>query len=227
MLIFRYLKDKFIATRQLNSQNTQAGFTLFECILAIAILSITVASIVGLQSSIISVTQLATDGMKASWAARSAMAQMQYVLETQGQDKLPEETTLPWVTDSQYTITLKRKELKEVKISQFLTSALGIYNLVNPQGNENLDVDRMFGSVTSVLDSTANTNPKGFFSNFTIEVKWTSGVLNKSIFEGFFFVDKNTFTNIKLPDPPGSNTPKSNDTPSNNNNPNNTPPSGN
>ncbi|WP_202914012.1 type IV pilus modification PilV family protein [Pigmentibacter ruber] len=217
MQIFHYLKDNNLFKNNLIKMQTAEGFTLFECILAIAILSVTVASIVGLQSSIISVTQIASDGMKGSWAARSAIAQMQYVIETQGQDKLPEEKNYPWVTDSQFSISLKRKELKEVKISQFLTSAIGIYNIVNPQGNENQDVDRMLASITSVLDSSAGSSPNGFFSNFLIEVKWTSGIVNKTINEGFFFVDKNTFANINLPDPPGS----SNNNGNNQNNSNN------
>lgn len=220
MQIFRYLKNKFTVNQNINLKQ-QEGFTLFECILAIAILSVTVASIVGLQSSIISVTQLASDGMKASWAARSTIAQMQYVNEIQGQDHLPEEKTFPWMTDPQFSIAIKRKELKDVKISQFLTSAIGIYNIVNPQGNENSDVDKMFASVTSLLDASAGSSPKGFFSNFIIEVKWTSGIINKTISEGFFFVDKNTFSNIKLPDPPGSNNNNSNNNNNNSNNNNN------
>ena len=82
---------------------------------------------------------------------------------------------------------------------------MGVYNLVNPAGNENLDVDKMFASVNSMLDSSAGSNPKGFFSNFTVEVKWNSGLTPKTITEGFFFVDKETFKNIKLPDIGGSN----------------------
>ncbi|WGL59289.1 prepilin-type N-terminal cleavage/methylation domain-containing protein [Pigmentibacter sp. JX0631] len=221
MQIFRYLKDNYLLKDKLNKMQETDGFTLFECILAIAILSVTVASIVGLQSSIISVTQIASDGMKGSWAARSAIAQMQYIVETQGQDKLPEEKNYPWITDSQFSISLKRKELKDVKISQFLTSAIGIYNIVNPQGNENQDVDRMLASITSVLDGTSGSSPKGFFSNFLIEVKWTSGIVNKTINEGFFFVDKNTFANINLPDPPGSNNNNNNNQNNNGNNGNN------
>ncbi len=220
MQIFRYLKNKFMLLQKNINLKQQEGFTLFECILAIAILSVTVASIVGLQSSIISVTQLASDGMKASWAARSTIAQMQYVLEVQGQDHLPEEKTFPWMTDAQFSISIKRKELKDVKISQFLTSAMGIYNIINPQGNENTDVDKMLASITSLLDASAGSSPKGFFSNFIIDVKWNSGIINKTISEGFFFVDKNTFSNIKLPDPPGTNNNNNNNTNPDNNNTN-------
>jgi prepilin-type N-terminal cleavage/methylation domain-containing protein len=178
----------------------QQGFTLIECILAIGILSVVVASIVGLQSSIISVTQIASDGMRASWAARSTISQMQYLIDTQGQTNIPENTTIPWVTDNQFSINIKRTELKDVKISQFLTSALGVYNLVNPAGNENLDVDKTLGTITTMLDTSAGSNPKGFFSNVVIEVKWTSGITPKTISEGFFFMDKDTFANVTLPD---------------------------
>ncbi|APJ03273.1 type IV pilus modification PilV family protein [Silvanigrella aquatica] len=213
-----YLKNK---KNILNStiKNKQEGFTLLECILAIGILSIVVASVVGLQSSIISVTQIASDSMRASWAARSAISQMQYIVDVQGQAEIPEKTTVPWETDNQFTTTITRKELKDVKVSHFLTSSLGVYNLVNPGGNENLDVDKMLASVTGMLDSTSGTNPKGIFSNVVIEVKWTSGVLQKTIEEGFFFIDKKIFTNMVLPDFGGSknNSNNSNNTPSNNN----------
>jgi prepilin-type N-terminal cleavage/methylation domain-containing protein len=177
-------------------KHSEKGFTLIECILAVGILSIVVASIVGLQSSIISVTQIATDGMRASWAVRSTIAQMQYLIETQGQANLPENTTLPWVTDNQFIITVNRTELKDVKISQFLTSAMGVYNIVNPAGNENLDTERMFSSINNVLDQDLTSNSKGFFSNFTINVKWNSGLIPKTISEGFFFIDNDTFKGI-------------------------------
>lgn len=180
-------------------QNHQQGFTLIECILAIGILSVVVASIIGLQSSIISVTQTATDSMRASWAARSAIAQMQYILDTQGQGNINQNTTFPWVTDNQFSITVKRTELKDVKISQFLKSALSVYNLVNPAGNENLDVDTMLSAITTTLDSSVGSNPKGFFSNVVIEVKWTSGIIPKTISEGFFLIDKETFATVTLP----------------------------
>ena len=183
-----------------NQQVHQQGFTLIECILAIGILSVVVASIVGLQSSIISVTQIASDGMRASWAARSTIAQMQYLIDTQGQSNIPEETTIPWVTDNQFSINVKRTELKEVKISQFLTSALGVYNLVNPSGNENINVDQTYSAITSMLDSSAGSIPKGFFSNVVVEVKWTSGITPKTISEGFFLMDKDTFKNVTLPE---------------------------
>lgn len=212
--------------KETKTNNNQQGFTLIECILAIGILSIVVASIVGLQSSIISVTQIASDSMRASWAARSAIAQMQYLIDSQGQANVPEKTTIPWITDNQFSINVERTELKDVKISQFLTSALGVYNLVNPSGNENIDVDKMLGAVTTMLDTSAGSNPKGFFSNVVINVNWTSGITPKTISEGFFLIDKDTFTNVKLPDLGGKNDASGssnnpNNSESSNNNPNN------
>lgn len=214
MQILRCPKNKEIKIGN-NLQDHQQGFTLIECILAVGILSVVVASVVGLQSSIISVAQIASDNMRASWAARSTIAQMQYLIDTQGQDKMPENETIPWVTDNQFSIHVKRTELKDVKISHFLTSALGVYNLVDPAGNENLDVDKMLGAVTSMLDSSAGSNSKGFFSNVVIEVTWTSGITPKTISEGFFLIDKDTFANVNLPDLGGNNNNSGN---SNNNN---------
>lgn len=214
-------------TKREDHPNLEQGFTLIECILAIGILSVVVASIVGLQSSIISVTQLATDNMRASWAARSSIAQLQYLLDTQGQANVPESTTIPWITDPAFSINVTRTELKDVKISQFLTSALGVYNLVNPDGNDNLDVDKMLASITTLLDSSAGSNSKGFFSNVVVNVKWTSGITPKTISEGFFFIDKETFANVNLPDLDTKNNSSANNDNSNNNSANNNNPANN
>lgn len=191
--------------KKINITDEEQGFTLIECILAIGILSIVVASIVGLQSSIISVAQISSDNLRATWAARSTIAQLQYVIDTQGQANIPEKTNIPWKLDNKYSIEIKRTELKDVKISQFLTSSLDIYNLVSPSGNENLDVAKMLGAITTILDSSANSNPKGFFSNVIIQVNWTSGTIPKNITEGFFLMDKDTFSNVTLPDFPDKN----------------------
>ena len=94
----------------LNTDKNQQGFSLIECILAIGILSVVIASFVGLQSSIISVTQIASDSMRASWATHSAISQMQYLIETQGQSNVPEESNFPWITDNQYSIKVTRKD---------------------------------------------------------------------------------------------------------------------
>lgn len=178
---------------------SQQGFTLIECILAIAILSVVVASIVGLQSSIISVTQIASDSLRASWAARSAIAQMQYITDTKSQSDIPESIKIPWITNPEFSILVSRAPLKEIKTSQFLISALNIYNLVNPQGNEKLDVEKSLGMISTTLDAGTNSSSKGTFSNVTIQVKWQSGITEKEISEGFFLIDKDIFKNISLP----------------------------
>jgi hypothetical protein len=77
-----------------------------------------------------------------------------------------------------------------------------LYNIVNPAGNENIDSERMFSSINNVLDQNLSSSPKGYFSNFTINVKWNSGLIPKTISEGFFFIDNDTFKGITFADSP-------------------------
>ncbi|WP_186645941.1 type IV pilus modification PilV family protein [Fluviispira vulneris] len=180
-------------------KNNESGFSLLECILAIGILSIVIGTIVGLQSSIISSTQISGDNMKASWAMRSAISQLQYVLDTGGSNAVPNEAEFPWATDEQFKISLIKKELKEVKPSQFLLSAMGVYNLISPDGNEQSDVSATFSSITPLLDAPAGAQSQSFFNNVTILVNWRDASTQRSITEGFFFIDKDALKGVNLP----------------------------
>ncbi|KAB8031997.1 type IV pilus modification PilV family protein [Fluviispira multicolorata] len=186
-------------------KNSESGFSLLECVLAIAILSIVIGTIVGLQSSIISSTQISGDNMKASWAMRSAISQLQYLVDTGGASTIPNETDFPWITDEQFKVNLIKKELKDVKPSQFLLSALGVFNLISPDGNEQTDVTSTFSAITPLLDAPAGAQSQSFFNNVTISVNWKDASVQRNISEGFFLIDKNALQGINLPNLGGDN----------------------
>ena len=62
----------------------QSGFTLIESLMAISILSIVAVQILNVQSSSIQVAQSSRDNMRATWAMRSAISQMEYALDALG-----------------------------------------------------------------------------------------------------------------------------------------------
>lgn len=207
-------------------QKSEGGFTLIECILAVAILAMLLGSIVALQSSIISTTQISSDKMRAVWAMRSAMAQVDYLLEISGQDSIPETSTFPWAGDPNFTITVTRKDLKEVKPSQFLISALRVNNLVSPTGDSSLDVEKMLAPVASLLDagsslaggmqdlSNTSGNPKSVsaqsdYSNVVVKVEWKDASQVRSLSSGIFLIETKNLQQLQKSKPtsPGGDKP--------------------
>lgn len=197
----------------------QSGFTLIECILAVAILSMVLGSIVALQSSIISTTQISSDKTRAVWALRSAMAQVEYLLEINGQASIPEVSSFPWAGDPNFTITVTRKDLKEVKPSQFLISATRVNNLVSPDGDASLDVEKMLSPVASLLDAgssllggvsdignadgnlTKSVSAQSDFSNVIVKVEWKDAAQVRSISSGMFLIETKNLQQLQKSKP--------------------------
>lgn len=217
-------------------KNSDSGFTLLECILAVGILATMLASLVGLQSSIIFVAQNSMDKLKAAWSMRQTYAQIDYLLDSGGFAAVPEQATFVWSADKKFTIVVTRKDLNDIKPSQFLITALKFYNLANPGGNENLNVDRMIAPITQFLDNTPVSQTPGSvqntaisknanqsnFANVLVSVNWDSGSTtstSSSFSDGLFLMDLNALANLKLP-----NFNNSNDNNNNNNQNNNNPP---
>lgn len=219
----------------------QKGFTLIECILAVGILSTVLFSIVALQSSIINTTQISSDKIKAIWALKSTLSQLEYILNTDGQAAVPDVVHFPWTGDKQFTITVQRVDLKKIKPSQFLFSALKVANLSPAFSNQHIDVDKTFGPIGAILDNTlengaahqpaaptaapAKSKPTSItsqsnFSNVIVKVQWNDGSTNREISSGLFLIDDSLFSDITIPqtgDSAGggtSNSPKSPSTPS-------------
>ena len=189
------------------------GFTILECILAVGILSSVLASLVGLQTSIIYVAQNSMDKLKAVWAMRQATSQIDYVLDAGGIAAIPEKSAFVWTGDKRFTVVVTRKDLNDIKPSQFLTTALKFYNLANPGGNEHSDVDQMLAPITQLLDNsplspspgsventaiTRNANQSNFVDVF-VSVNWNGGSDTQTLADGLFLMDNNALSNLQLP----------------------------
>lgn len=196
----------------LKNKQSQNGFTLLECILAVGVLALAISSIVALQSSIISSTRMAVNKMQASWAIRSAMEQVQYILDVQGQAFIPETASFPWEGDNNFTTTVSRKDLKEIKPSQFLLSALKVSNAADPSANQNLDLDRTMAPIASMMDSSvgtpkskasnatsAPTSAQSYFCNVIVSATWGEGSQKYVSTDGLFLIDDNALSNFKPP----------------------------
>ena len=207
----------FLNKKIRNIKDSESGFTIIECILAVGILALLVGSLITVQVSTIAVTKTSSDRLKALWALRSAMAQIDYVLDVKGQQFIPEKTALVWEGNKNFTITIQRKNLTNLKPSAFLKSAMKIQSL--SQGDSNKDVDQLIGPIGALLDAgtdAANTTNKdssgqvkdanSTFCNLIVTVNWPSGAQTKDLSLGMFMIDSSAIANIKMPNMPGSTT---------------------
>jgi hypothetical protein len=215
MRILNFLQNKKIFCKKniFSSSRDDKGFTILECILAVGILSAVLASLVGLQSSIIYVAQNSMDKLKASWAMKQANAQIDYVLNSAGLSGIPENSTFVWSGDNKFTISIQRKDLNEVKPSQFLITALKFYNMANSSDGDTQDEDKSLAPITQFLDnipmnisndiyenkSKTKSVDQSNFVNIFVTVNWTSGSVSSVLTDGLFLLDYNTLSNIKLP----------------------------
>lgn len=197
-----------------HSQNDDAssGFTLIECILAVGVLAMGIASIIALQSSIVSTTRLSANKIWASWAMRSAIEQAQYVLDVQGQAVLPENKTYLWSNDENFSITISRKDLKDIKPSHFLLTALKVSHATDPKADENQDLDRTMAPIAAMLDNSVQSprakTPSGgpaaisaqsYFCNLNVRTDWTEGTSKRSLSSTLFLIDPNVLSNFNPP----------------------------
>lgn len=208
-------------------EDKHAGFTILECILAVGVLALAIASIVGLQSSIVSSTRIAVNKMQASWAIRSAMEQVQYILDVQGQAFVPESVTFPWQGDTNFSTTVSRKDLNDIKPSQFLLSAMKVSNAMDPSANQNEDLDKIMAPIAAMMDNSvgtlrpkaknggasAPTSAQSYFCNIVVSTNWSEGNTPQTLSEGLFLIDNDVLSNFKPPAPQKSDS-SSSDNPS-------------
>jgi hypothetical protein len=185
----------------MNKKKSQEdGFSLLECVLAIGVLSVVLASIVGLHSTIIANTQISKNSLQAAWAARAMMAHMQYLLDTpESENNLPKNTSFLWKSNQKFFVLISKTEFKEIKLSHFLMTYLGIYKFISPRLDENLETENMLSPIIESLDSALPAGAENPFKKITLEIHWNTGSIQKKLQEKFFFVQKNIFNGVTLP----------------------------
>jgi hypothetical protein len=190
------------------------GFTILECILAVGILSSLIGSLIVIQSSIVAIAQNSIDTMKSTWALRQAAAQMDYVLDAGGFPSLKMKGNFSWPGDPKFQVTVEKQDLTEVKVSQFLKTAVKFYHLSDPMGSENLDVDRTLAMAYAILDGSPLASSSSLFENKSLQsdvsqtpfvnvilsVRWMQGSQAKVLEDGFFLMDNFALSSIRIPD---------------------------
>src|SRR4051794_23674801 len=91
-----------------NNLSQEQGFTILECILAVGILAGVLASLVGLQSSILYVAQNSLDKLKAVWVMRQANAQINYVIDAGGLPAIAESSQFAWPADKSFVASITK-----------------------------------------------------------------------------------------------------------------------
>lgn len=178
------------------------GFTLLETLLAIGILSVVVAQVVSVQGTQISVSKIAADNIRATWALRHMISQLQYVVETLGVAGLPKNPVdIPWSGDVNFTIRLEVKELN-VEPSRMILSAmklamggLGGEDAANDESNKEAAQDSMAGfkEMASLIDSKL---PKDLYRSYNVTVSWKEGDKSRSIEGGGMIIDNKVLVGL-------------------------------
>lgn len=183
-------------------RNSSAGFTLLESLLAIGILSVVIVQVVSVQSSNVAVSQISRDNMRATWAMRQAVSQLEYVLDALGASALPKTAfEYPWPSDDKFSIRVEFKEVS-IEASRLLVSALKIASVVNDagedddEGEEKSDPAASLKQFASLLDSKL---PKDLYRTYQITVSWKDGDRTKSVESGGLIIDEKVISGMIMP----------------------------
>ena len=204
-------QDKNVTT--MHFRQTEKGFTILECIIAIGILSSVIASLIVLQTSIVYIAQNSMDKLKATWSIKQAEAQLDYLLDSAGFAGVNENSSFEWLTDKNFKVNIQKKDLIEVKPSQFLMTAIKFYNLNDPSGSQHLDVERALAPAVPILDNTPLASTSALFDNKAVRVRinsspfinivfvvnWLQGKQNQTFQDGLFLMDNYALASLQIP----------------------------
>lgn len=174
-------------------QKNQKGFSLIECVIAVGLLATVVGSMIALQSSILRILQNSIEQRKAEIIMDSTKAQIEYVLSIKEQNDFPKDTKLPTPFDPLFKSQVTRVDKTKIKLSQFLISAMKIYNLANGQNALNIDV--LAQQYAAGLDAYLPPLESNFMDISNI-VTWKNGKNEKKISTTMFIINNN-FINME------------------------------
>lgn len=172
-----------------SKQDNQSGFTLLESILAIGILSVVVVQILGVQTSSVMVTQTARETMRATWAMRQTVAQIEYVLDAFGAKGLPAEAKYDWPADPGFVTSFVSTQTS-IAASKFFTTAMRLGAQTNGDAEKNTfaseDPASGFKGIGDLIDQQV---PKDIYYSLAIVVNWKQGDTARSLDSGLLIVD--------------------------------------
>ncbi len=170
-----------------------SGFSLLETLLAIGILSTMLMQVISMHTNSLAASQTALNNMKATWALRQGMGQLQYIIDVYGSKDGArfKDISIPWTADSDFTIKIVTKDFP-IEASQLLVSAFRIGTAFTSGGaekDEGASKDDPAESIKAFAEQVNAFVPKDIYRTVNIEVSWKQGEMTKSLDTGFFLID--------------------------------------
>jgi hypothetical protein len=171
-----------------------SGFSLLESVLAIGILATMLVQVINMHSNSLAISQTTMNNMKATWALRQAMAQLQYIIDVYGskENSRFHNISVPWNADPEFTIKVATQDMP-IEASRLLVSAFRIGTAFSMQSQEAEDSEKKADDPAEAIKSFAEQInsfvPKDLYRTVKLEVSWKQGEFTKSLDSGFFLID--------------------------------------
>ena len=177
-----------------SSRTSERGFSLLEAVLAIGILAVVTIQIINVQSASMEISGTSRQNQQATWALRSATAQLQYVLDVYGVEGLRPKAEFPFGSEKQYNVLVETKETS-IEASRLFATAVKMAQALGGEGSEasrdDEETAKQFEAVGQTLDSQI---PKDIYRTIKVTVSWKQGEATREIDGGFLVVDEKGLT---------------------------------
>jgi Tfp pilus assembly protein PilV len=179
--------------QSLRGTESQNGFSLLEAILAIGVLALVAVQIVSVQSASMEITATSRNNQNATWALRSATAQLQYVLDVYGVDGLRPSTEYVFGPDKAFKVSVQSAETKIEASRLFLTAIQMAQSLAGAEGDEEQtkELSAQYEQIGQTLDSQI---PSDIYRTVKVAVSWKQGETERTMDGGFLIVDETGVT---------------------------------
>ena len=173
----------------------QGGFSLLEAILAIGILSIVCIQIINVQSASMEIVAVSRSNQLATWAMRSANAQLQYVLDVYGVEGLRPSTEFKAGPEKDLTVTVETAQTT-IEASRLFMTAMRMTSVLGGAGapeseEERNEQEAQYKEIGDALDSQV---PKDIYRTIKVKVTWNLAGVERSMDGGFLVVDDKGLT---------------------------------
>jgi hypothetical protein len=183
------LKTEFVVTSK-----ASAGFSLLEAVLAIGILAVVTIQIISVQTASMEISGTSHQNQQATWALRSATAQLQYVLDAYGVEGLRPKAEFPFGAEKQYSVLVESKETT-IEASRLFSTAVKMAQALGGDAGANEDennkMSQQYKEIGQTLDSQI---PKDIYRTIKVTVSWKQGETAREIEGGFLVVDEKGLT---------------------------------
>jgi Tfp pilus assembly protein PilV len=171
----------------------QDGFSLLEALLAIGILALVTVQIVSVQSASMEITGSSAMNQQATWALRSANAQLQYVLDVYGVEGLRPSAEYTFGPDKAMTVSVQTEETPIEASRLFATAVRMAQQLSGGAIDEesSKELGTQYEQIGQTLDSQI---PKDIYRTIKVSVAWKQGDVTRTMEGGFLVVDEKGLT---------------------------------